>query len=157
MRKFLIRLQLWTRLKRSKRELRRVRSVLASIKTEHEKELRDTRHHYEVQLAEARLKIEALSLAIADRTLQAFQLMPVSHTVANLKEEAKELVDPAYKPPLPDPEDMLSDDEHDFFLDAKESFFQDGERRGLSLADINKRWETEGKASAISNAQFYVQ
>jgi hypothetical protein len=125
---------------------------LASKEREHQKELKETRRHYEVQLAESRLKIETLSLTIADRTLQAFNLMSVSHTVSDLTEKAKERVDPAYKPPAPDPEDMLSGDEHDFFLDTKDGFWEVERNNGRSEKEIENLWEKEFKFKAIQHA-----
>jgi hypothetical protein len=152
-RKFLFKLRLWTRLVIAKRKLRRVQSSVALIKKEHEKELSSTRSHYEILLANERLKSETLALAIADRTLEAFKLMNVSHAVSNLGEQAQKRVDPAYQPPEPNPEDYLGEDEHDLFLDLRDGFFEAERSNGRSEAEIARLWNEKFKRLAIQQAK----
>lgn len=103
-------------------------------------------------MAEEKLKVQELCFTVADRTLQAVKLMSVSHTVSNLKGEAERVVDPQYRPPDPDPEDLLNPDEHDFFLDQRDTFYDVARAEGKSEAEINKLWESE-KFTAIQNAK----
>lgn len=150
-RKFLLRLRLWTQLVIAKRKLRRVLSSVATNKEAHEKELHSVRSHYEKLLSAERLKVEALSLSIADRTLQAFNLMAVSHTVANHAEGAESNVEPKFKPtPLPEEETLLGD-EHDLFMDLKEDFWEAEKRR--PEAEIQRLWESDFKHRALAQVK----
>ncbi len=151
-RKFLLKLRLWTQLVIAKRQWRRVCKSVAEIKIAHEKELLSVRSHYEKLISAERLKVEALSLSIADRTLQAFNLMAVSHTVNNHAENAEQNVEPGYKIPLPD-EDTLIGDEHDFFLDLKDNFWAIEKSNGRNDAEIKNLWESQFKSLAIQQVR----
>jgi hypothetical protein len=150
-RKFLFKLKLWARLFQARRSFRRVQRVVVQIKKAHEKELSSVRSHYELLLAEERLKVQTLALTLADRVCEAKGLMSVSHTLSNLQDKAERTVDPHYQPPAPDPEDSLSEDEHNYFLDLKDGFFEAEKWRGE--AEITRLWNETFKFKAISQAK----
>lgn len=152
-RKFLLKFKFWARYLFTKRKLRRVQNLVVESNKAHEKELHSIRSHYEKLLAEQGLKIEALSLSIADRTLEAFKLLNVSHTVSNLADKAAQRVDPGYWPTPPPEEDALSGDEHDFFLDLKDGFFEAERANGRSEPEITRLWNETFKAKAIQQAR----
>jgi hypothetical protein len=152
-RKFLLKLRLWTQLVIARRRWRRVRRSVAEIKRAHEKELLSVRSHYEKLLAAERLKVEALSLSISDRTLQAFNLMGVSHTVINHAEGAEANVEPGYKPlPIPEEETLIGD-EHDLFLDLRDGFWEAERDNGRDEAEIKRLWDSDFKFRTIKQVK----
>lgn len=152
-RKFLLRLRLWTQLVIARRRWRRVCKSVAEIKRAHEKELLSIRSHYEKLLAAERLKVEALALSISDRTLQAFDLMGVSHTVINHAEGAEQNVEPGYKPtPIPE-EETLTGDEHDLFLDLRDGFWEAEKANGRDEAEIKRLWDSDFKFRTLKTVK----
>jgi hypothetical protein len=153
-RKFLLKLKLWVRLVVAKRQLRRSQSLSVSLKRDHEKEVKSIRSHYERLLAEERLKSESLSLYYSDKVLEAVKLTSgVSHTVHMAQGRVDEKLDPSFRPPEPNPEDTLSEDEHDYYLDQMEGFFEHEKANGRDDAEIKRLWETQYKLNAINLAK----
>jgi hypothetical protein len=155
-RKFLLGFSLYFRLRAVKRRLRASQRTVAQNKEAHEKELISIRGHFERLLAEERLKVQTLALQIADTACMANKLPCVSHTVANLSEEAERIVDPTYKPPEPNLEDTLLGDEYDYFLDQKDGFWEAERSNGRSEAEIAKLWNDTFKFEAIRQAKEQI-
>lgn len=151
--RFLLGLRLRFQLVNVKWQLRCSRRSVAAIQKAHEKELLSLRTHYELLLAEERLKVETLNLTFTDRLLQIQGQPGVSHSIADLTEKAQSKVDPAYKTPEPDAEDLLSEDEHDLFLDMRDGFFEAEKQNGRSEAEITRLWNETFKMKSIQRAK----
>jgi len=154
-RRFLLTSRMWWRLVISKRHTKRLARQNDNLKLEHERKIDELRRYYEKRLTVERLKVESLHLAWSDRLLQSQNLLTVSHITHDLEEKADNQLEP--HPPKPyDPEKDLSGDQMDFYLDAKDGFWEAELESGRSESEIAHLWNTQFKPLEIARAKTSV-
>lgn len=154
-RRFLLKSRLWWRLCVSKRHCKRLSRQISVITADFEQKLEEQRRYYDKRLTVERLKVESLHLAWSDRLLQSQKLLTVSHVTHGLGEKADEILEPT--PITPEmPESELSNDQMDFYLDAKDGFWELEAQNGRSESEIAHLWNTQFKQLEIARAKTSV-
>jgi len=154
-RSFLLKFRLWGRLVVSKRHTKRLLRQIDNLKLEHERKIDELRRFYEKRLTVERLKVESLHLAWSDRLLQSQKLLTVSHITHDLDEKADNQLEPVPQKPY-DPEKDLSGDQMDFYLDAKDGFWEAELEMGRSESEIAHLWNTRFKPLEIARAKASI-
>jgi hypothetical protein len=154
-RRFLLKSRLWWRYCVSKRHYKRLLRKNTAEKRAFEVQLSEQKRFYERKLEIERLKVESLHLAWSDRFLQLQKLLTVSHITHNLDEKVDDALQARDTRPI-SPEQSLTHDQLNFFLDAKDGFWEAEIANGRSEAEIQRLWDNDYKSLEIARAQTSV-
>lgn len=154
-RKFLLKSRLWWRCTVSKRHHKRLLRQLATQTAEYTQKLDAQRRYYEKRLAVEQLKVESLNLAWCDRLLQSQKLLTISQVTYGLDEKADNVLEPVPSKSI-EPETDLNADQMDFFLDAKDGFWEIEASNGRTETEIAHLWNTQYKQLEIARAKSSV-
>lgn len=137
-RQFFLKLRLWTRVIRARRESKRLKRLLQLKESEFLREKAKLIKHYDKQLAVERTRSETLCVEWSNRFLQLQKLGALGVSTSLIEEKAESKLLSIDTPE--ELEDSLNSNQAIEFEQRREKFYADGIALNKSLSEITYHW-----------------